>query len=85
MLEEEIYDVNMKRNERETQYRDFVKIVKEKNIVFASLSRSQTYPNNIHYAAILRWQWDGEELFATTINGERVVANTSMPAFHIYS
>jgi len=50
---------------------------------YASPSHEQTHPTPIHFAAILKWQWDGE-LFANTITGKRVVASKTMPAFHIY-
>ena len=73
----------MKRENKETLYKDFVEIVKKEKRVFASPSHEQTHPVPIHFSAILEWQWDGE-LFANSITGKRVVASKSMPAFHIY-
>jgi len=73
----------MKRENKETLYKDFIKLVKEEGSVFASPSHEQTHPIPIHFSAILEWQWD-EELFAISITGKRIVASKSMPAFYIY-
>ncbi len=72
-----------KRQEQETLYVDFVEKVKKEGMVRASLSHSQTHPCEIHFSAILDWQWDGE-LFSISVTGNRGVCSGTMPAFHIY-
>ena len=73
----------MEREDRETLYNDFVQIVKKEGKVLASPSHTQLYPDEIHHAAILEWQWD-VELFSDIKTSGRVVANKKMPAFHVY-
>ena len=74
----------MKRDLNETPRKEFVEMVKKQGKIRASLSHTQTYPDEIHYAGILDWEYD-TELFAITWSGRRVVASKTMPAFHIYT
>lgn len=73
----------MKRQDKETLRKDFIRIVKKEKRVFASVSHTQVYPVPIHFSAILEWQWDGE-LFANSATSKRITISKSMPAFHIY-
>lgn len=76
----------MQRDDKETPREEFIKLVKEKGKVWASLSHEQSHPRHISNFAILQWQWDEltNELFAITSSGKRAVASKTMPAFHVY-
>ena len=69
---------------KEILYADFVKMVKAKGKVRASLSHSQSYPDGINQFAILDFQIDSEgTLFTVTKNGRRAEVNPMMPAFKL--
>jgi hypothetical protein len=74
----------MKRDDKETPRENFIKLVREKGLIYASPSHHQTHPDEIDRCAILGWEYD-TELFAITCMGKRVVASKTMPAFYIYT
>ena len=77
-------EIVVQRDPAETPRDAFIKIVRANGKVWASTSHEQHKPDHISSSGILEWQYDGE-LFAITKTRRRVVANKSMPAFHIYS
>ena len=71
------------RENKETPRDEFIEIVKKYGKVRAGLSHSQTHPVEIHFSAILDWQYDGK-LFTVTTCGKRAECSDKMPAFHLY-